>query len=562
MNGTNRGCCGLGPADPKQGLYERLPDSAHDRDDDAPDVRKKDRRTRAVLSYGVSLVLLLVLLVGTLAWHAQCLNLSGLSWLLGPTIHTEKVPTFLSLHNGQDWIYALDYALYDQVQGANLQHARLLKEKSPPRIEVSLSSTVLAHGDALTLTWPAAPPSRGVQPSDVWMLYCGSAADDDETLWQYANLYEAATVADVQQSTLQACREVPEDCPMSSSSTASAWYMPRFPSWHRQESCQFVLYQPRSWGAAWHAVAASPRISTLQAVTRPTALHLTFTQETTSMVVQFVSGGQGTPIVAYAKTAADDHHRMAHTQGSSATYEAADLCQAPANQEGPGKFQSPGLLHTVVLEGLESNTRYTYQAGLQTGQGVTWSDLATFMTAPAMDRHHTEDEKGVYPFAYLVYADQGCPSGGWFEGSAWTAALAAQELTNTETPIRMVHHFGDLSYARGAAHQWDAWFELIEPLSRAVPYHVSVGNHEYDYTAGGNHKDPSPDSNRNDGTGYHPVWGNFGDDVSASVSNICSCPLFRFSPHCCVQSTEWRGMWCTSHGTLSNARIARGRLLV
>ncbi|KAG5522446.1 hypothetical protein RHGRI_034582 [Rhododendron griersonianum] len=44
-----------------------------------------------------------------------------------------------------------------------------------------------------------------------------------------------------------------------------------------------------------------------------------------------------------------------------------------------------------------------------------------------------------------------------------------------------ISHIGDISYARGYSWLWDNFFAQIEPLSSKVPYHVCVGNHEYDW---------------------------------------------------------------------------------
>ena len=42
-------------------------------------------------------------------------------------------------------------------------------------------------------------------------------------------------------------------------------------------------------------------------------------------------------------------------------------------------------------------------------------------------------------------------------------------------------HPGDLGYAEGSTVVWDTWAQLIEPISKAVPYMVTVGNHEYNH---------------------------------------------------------------------------------
>lgn len=44
-----------------------------------------------------------------------------------------------------------------------------------------------------------------------------------------------------------------------------------------------------------------------------------------------------------------------------------------------------------------------------------------------------------------------------------------------------ISHIGDISYARGYSWLWDHFFTQIEPVAAGVPYHVCIGNHEYDW---------------------------------------------------------------------------------
>jgi hypothetical protein len=45
----------------------------------------------------------------------------------------------------------------------------------------------------------------------------------------------------------------------------------------------------------------------------------------------------------------------------------------------------------------------------------------------------------------------------------------------------VISHIGDISYAKGYAWLWDHFFEQIEPIAVNTPYHVCIGNHEYDW---------------------------------------------------------------------------------
>jgi hypothetical protein len=58
---------------------------------------------------------------------------------------------------------------------------------------------------------------------------------------------------------------------------------------------------------------------------------------------------------------------------------------------------------------------------------------------------------------------------------------------------------------------------MIEPVASHVPYMICLGNHEYDHTSGGE-KDPS----HAPGTGWHPSWGNYGDDSNGE----CGVPTY------------------------------------
>jgi hypothetical protein len=336
--------------------------------------------------------------------------------------------------------------------------------------------------------------------------------------------------------------------PSSSSSEPSLlnrWQIPHLPVL-RYGSCWFQLYNIVegsenasnendsdnnslvSWGLLAQSNAFVP-------IHRPTAIHLALTGDATEMLVSFTTPaimdddddkrkvGTSKGFVPIAILVDDQDRDGRVFEGKTDTYAAQDLCQAPANQTGPGQFQDPGWLHAVKLEGLVPNHPYRYRVAIKNGQGIVMSSPVYSFWSP-LARGDPQ------PYSYLVYGDQGCPSVGWGEGGLWTAGMAAREVdrrgnlsafarvTSAATvpsdqsslPVRAVHHFGDLSYARGAAHIWDAWFEMIQVFSGRVPLMVGVGNHEYDHTSGGeNGKDPSGVATSH---GFMPSWGNFGDD--------------------------------------------------
>lgn len=73
--------------------------------------------------------------------------------------------------------------------------------------------------------------------------------------------------------------------------------------------------------------------------------------------MQFTTRDAVRPVARYGRSPrARDYTSPAH----SATYSAADMCDAPATTLG---FISPGMLHTAALSGLEPGVQYWYQVG-------------------------------------------------------------------------------------------------------------------------------------------------------------------------------------------------------
>lgn len=67
------------------------------------------------------------------------------------------------------------------------------------------------------------------------------------------------------------------------------------------------------------------------------------------------------------------------------------------------------------------------------------------------------------------------------EESKRTVKWLKRDLEELGDKPTFISHIGDISYARGYAWLWDAFFTQIEPLASKVPYHVCMGNHEYDW---------------------------------------------------------------------------------
>jgi hypothetical protein len=297
---------------------------------------------------------------------------------------------------------------------------------------------------------------------------------------------------------------------------------------HQRQHPQQREDEPAAVGEVWTVVGVS---NPLTMSTSPLNVHLAYRTDPTQLVVQFSSVRDGTPVVQVGGDLDDDesddegarattrHRRRSHTRiirGTTTSYGAADLCQAPANVTGPGQFQSPGYLHTVVLTDLPVDTAITYRVGLE--MMTTDHHEATIVWRRRTHTTRTNVPAGIggsEPYVYLVYGDQGCPVAGWEVASAWIDALVEREVNHS---VRSIHHFGDLSYAQGVAHQWDAWLAMLEPATVRWPLMIAVGNHEYDYLLEHSQNDPSWAT-----SSYHPPWGNFGLDSGGE----CAVPVVK-----------------------------------
>jgi hypothetical protein len=425
--------------------------------------------------------------------------------------HQETVvPTLLSVIHPENktHVYALTNPLYDQLQQAEIlpiNNDSPWKDVELP--ELWLDKTQIVPGGSLTITWTVGRDTETgniflQDDVDVIALYC----DDSYSFLEAATISQARTTSE-----------------FNGGSHQDSWYIPSFPNL-RQDRCHFRLHaslvssrgHKSSMDDAitprYVQIASSENVEIVHAKEIPTSIHLALTNETSKMIVQFTTGnvvGSNTTIPvarlllsAKAKNENDESSSSSTIiiEGTTDTYTSDDMCQSPGNLTQAGMFYPPGMLHTIELDHLLPNTEYKYQVGLRQNDTVLlWSDEYTFRTPPK------EGDDSTHPVSYVVYGDQGCPHLGWKGGQEWLEAMLERE-----TNLTSVHHFGDISYARGASHVWDAWSQMVQPLTARVPLMVAIGNHEYDHTDGGGPgKDPSGVETKH---GFMPEWGNFGED--------------------------------------------------
>eukprot|EP00557_Chaetoceros_sp_GSL56_P001907 CAMPEP_0176492306 /NCGR_PEP_ID=MMETSP0200_2-20121128/8916_1 /TAXON_ID=947934 /ORGANISM="Chaetoceros sp., Strain GSL56" /LENGTH=816 /DNA_ID=CAMNT_0017889835 /DNA_START=230 /DNA_END=2680 /DNA_ORIENTATION=+ len=478
--------------------------------------------------------------------------------------HFHSWPTVLSIRNNAtaDYVNALDNFLYDEMKVATFVNVDDADADGTQgggmKYNIKIDKDMIEFHDNITVSWNfngAGNDKDGlkgdlVDTDSVIALYCPAAGTATTTAtttkeqFNPKNFIDAATISQIQ-STMLAQNLITDDL---NDKIKKYWKIPSFPV-IKEDTCEFRLWSRRhtmdttnananandgnSHIMVYNLLATTGPIHIKNGSTIPTTIHLALTTNNHEMLVHFSTGGNENvnqiPMVVYSAIKEDlDNHNNNMTScqfnfGSTTTYHASDMCHSPANLQEPGKFSSPHLLHSVTMVNLEADVRYYYKVGLldrsqaknmlDFENDIVWSDVYSFQSAMPAGVDQTRDGK---PLTFLVYADQGVSGYGNGDDGDRVATYTQREVEDREEEeeggagIRMVHHFGDLSYAQGASHMWDIWLDMVSRFATSVPLMVGVGNHEYDHvTGGGIGKDPSGVITPG---GYNPKWGNYGSD--------------------------------------------------
>ena len=113
-----------------------------------------------------------------------------------------------------------------------------------------------------------------------------------------------------------------------------------------------------------------------------------------------------------------------------------------------------GIIHEVVISGLEPGKPYFYRVGDSKGK---FNAISSFETAPTNGKD----------FLFTAFGDHGVGK----------ISKANVDVVLAEKPVFNLI-LGDLSYANGKQKEWDKWFKQLEPLSRSIPVMPALGNHE------------------------------------------------------------------------------------
>ncbi|XP_023732495.1 probable inactive purple acid phosphatase 2 [Lactuca sativa] len=200
----------------------------------------------------------------------------------------------------------------------------------------------------------------------------------------------------------------------------------------------------------------------------PDQIHLALTGEVGEMRVMFVSGHGKKSVVKYGL----DSGRMDHAvETRVGRYEREDMCDSPANQSVG--WRDPGFIHDGVMINLQPGRRYFYKVG---SDSEGWSNTFDFVSP---------DNNSGETIAFL-FGDMGTatPYNTYIrtqDESISTIKWIARDIEALGEKPALISHIGDISYARGYSWIWDHFFNQIEPVASKVPYHVCIGNHEYDW---------------------------------------------------------------------------------
>ncbi|KAF8097152.1 hypothetical protein N665_0293s0002 [Sinapis alba] len=218
-----------------------------------------------------------------------------------------------------------------------------------------------------------------------------------------------------------------------------------------------------------HLLTESNRLTFRFSANRPEQIHLSYTDTVNEMRVMFVTGDGEERLARYGEVK-ERLDKTAPARGVS--YEKERMCHAPANTTIG--WRDPGWTFDAVMESLKPGVKYYYQVG---SEAKGWSEIHSFVS-------RNEDSDKTLAF---MFGDMGCstPYRTFIRGEDESLSTVKWILRDiealSEDKAAIVSHIGDISYARGYSWIWDEFFTQIEPIASKTPYHVCIGNHEYDW---------------------------------------------------------------------------------
>ncbi|CAN7003202.1 hypothetical protein Bca4012_052123 [Brassica carinata] len=218
-----------------------------------------------------------------------------------------------------------------------------------------------------------------------------------------------------------------------------------------------------------HLLTESKRLNFRLFANRPEQIHLSYTDTVNEMRVMFVTGDGEERIARYGEV----KERLNNTvTARGVSYERERMCHAPANTTIG--WRDPGWTFDAVMKSLKPGVKYYYQVG---SESKGWSEIHSFVS-----RNDDSDQTLAF-----MFGDMGCstPYRTFIRGEEESLSTVKWILRDIKSlgneKAAIVSHIGDISYAKGYSWIWDEFFAQIEPIASKVPYHVCIGNHEYDW---------------------------------------------------------------------------------
>ncbi|CAN0929470.1 Probable inactive purple acid phosphatase 2, partial [Linum grandiflorum] len=206
---------------------------------------------------------------------------------------------------------------------------------------------------------------------------------------------------------------------------------------------------------------------------KPEQIHLAFTDEEDEMRVMFVAGDGEQRKVRWRREEEDGGEWGDVAAARVVRYEREDMCDSPANSSVG--WRDPGWIHDAVMKGLEKGLRYYYQVG---SDSKGWSATQTFVS-----RNSDANETIAFLFGDMGTSAPYTTFVRTQTESISTVKWILRDMEQLGDKPAFVSHIGDISYANGYSWIWDHFFTQIEPIASKLPYHVCIGNHEYDWPA-------------------------------------------------------------------------------
>ncbi|KAE8683037.1 putative inactive purple acid phosphatase 2 [Hibiscus syriacus] len=201
----------------------------------------------------------------------------------------------------------------------------------------------------------------------------------------------------------------------------------------------------------------------------PEQIHLALTGRDGQMRVMFVAEDSDERYVRYGEKEWEWGSDVAVAR--TRRYEREDMCHAPANASVG--WRDPGWIFDAVVSGLKGGVKYYYQVG---SESKGWSTTRSFVSS---DKN--SNETVAFLFGDMGTATPYLTFSRTQDESISTVKWILRDIEALGDEPAFISHIGDIGYARGYSWLWDEFFNLIEPVASKVPYHVCIGNHEYDW---------------------------------------------------------------------------------